>query len=182
MEISRKVLFINIIISQVVLILLAIGIHFLIPNHSFVSLLNIKLGIKDLSIMIIGVMLLLLVQYLFLKYISKERLFDDINRLLLTNFSLTELVIIFGGGAFSEEILFRGVIQPYLGIWLTSLFFTVIHFRYIKKFFIVIEVFLMGLVLGFSYHLTSSLWVPILCHFTVNISTAFMIKKGYLEY
>ena len=89
--------------------------------------------------------------------------------------------MIFFVGAISEELLFRATIQPKIGIFLASLIFTIVHFRYLRKIFILIEVFIIGLVLGISYYLTSSIWVPVLCHFLLNIVTAFLYKLGYFS-
>ncbi|HHV65521.1 MAG TPA: CPBP family intramembrane metalloprotease [Peptococcaceae bacterium] len=124
---------------------------------------------------------MLLLQLLFHKYLPQEKLFDEINSILLEKFPLPVLALIFFGSAIVEELLFRGIVQNILGIWLASLLFSLIHVRYLKKIYILIEVYLMGLILGFSYHLTLSLWIPILSHFTINFVTAFLIKKGYIK-
>jgi membrane protease YdiL (CAAX protease family) len=100
----------------------------------------------------------------------------------MDTFNLPELSLIFFFGAFAEEILFRGILQPTLGVWLTSLLFTVIHFRYLKKGYLLIEVFLMGMILGFSYWIAQTVWVPVCCHFFVNLVTAWLVKKGLWQY
>lgn len=75
--------------------------------------------------------------------------------------------------AICEELFFRGVMQkelnrhlsnPHLGIILTSIVFSAIHMS--------VEGFtarmLLGLVLGYTYHYTKSLWYPILLHLFNN--------------
>lgn len=75
--------------------------------------------------------------------------------------------------AICEELFFRGVMQkelnrhlsnPHVGIILTSIVFSAIHMS--------VEGFtarlLLGLVLGYTYHYTKSLWYPILLHLFNN--------------
>lgn len=180
---TKKMLLINIIISQAIILIIAFILKELTVNDcNFVDIFKITFGMKALSTLLAGITILLTLQFLFLKYVSKERLFDEINMILLGKFSLLELSVIFLTGAFVEEFLFRGILQSLFGIWVSSFLFTLIHFRYLRKIFILIEVCLMGIILGISYEVTSSLWVPILCHWVVNLSTAILIKKGYIEF
>jgi hypothetical protein len=71
--------------------------------------------------------------------------------------------------AFGEEILFRGVLQPWLGLSVTTILFGVFHFPARRTlipwsfFAAVLGLALGGLVLYFG-----SLWPPILLHFGVN--------------
>ena len=75
--------------------------------------------------------------------------------------------------AICEELFFRGVMQeelnrhlsnPYVGIILTSIVFSAIHMS-VEGFTARI---LLGLVLGYTYHYTKSLWYPILLHLFNN--------------
>lgn len=182
-EISKRLLFINIILSQGILALLIILLlWFVVPEISLQTILEINESKLFVLSWGIGSVLLLTLQFFFHKYISKDRMVDEINTLLINTFSLPELLGIFFFGALAEEILFRGIIQPYWGIWLTSLLFTIIHFRYLRKIVLLIEVYLMGIILGFSYLVTETIWVPVLCHLSVNFITAFLIKRGWLKY
>jgi membrane protease YdiL (CAAX protease family) len=117
------------------------------------------------------------------------RAFDDggINRLLLT-LPMVTLVPMFALGAFSEELLVRGVLQTgavaYFGslggVLVTSLIFTGIHFRYLKKPVLIGGVFLLSLILGSLYVVTESLWASIGAHFMYNSGAAYLAKKFYL--
>jgi membrane protease YdiL (CAAX protease family) len=75
--------------------------------------------------------------------------------------------------ALSEELLFRGILQPmfikvfkshHLGIWFAAVVFSFIHFQFYGFF---ARLFL-GAVLGYSYHYSKNLWVPIIAHFFNN--------------
>jgi uncharacterized protein len=84
--------------------------------------------------------------------------------------------------AVGEELLFRGVFQRLLtewtrnihwGIVLAALLFSFFHF----EFFGFLPRFLLGVFFGYLFLWTSSIWVPILAHFTNNF-----IIVGYSFY
>jgi len=74
--------------------------------------------------------------------------------------------------AISEELLFRGVIlnsfnkkyNSVIAILFSALIFGVYHMNWIQGIF----AFLLGLILGYSYLKSNSLWVPIIIHFINN--------------
>ncbi len=77
--------------------------------------------------------------------------------------------------AVGEELLFRGVLQKLFSQWtknvhvaviLAAFLFSAIHFQ----FYGFIPRFLMGVLLGYTFVWSGSLWVPILIHFTNNFS------------
>ena len=81
--------------------------------------------------------------------------------------------------AIGEELFFRGVLMNWFGkafsnihvnIIITSIIFSAIH----MQFFGFIPRFLLGMVLGYTYYWTSSLWAPILLHFVNNAITVFV--------
>ena len=179
---TKKLLLINIFLSQTIILIVALVLKKLLVNDiSLQTIFTLNLSLPNFIVLGLGSSALLLLQLLFHKYLPQEKLFDEINSILLEKFPLPVLALIFFGSAIVEELLFRGIVQNILGIWLASLLFSLIHVRYLKKIYILIEVYLMGLILGFSYHLTLSLWIPILSHFTINFVTAFLIKKGYIK-
>jgi len=64
-----------------------------------------------------------------------------------------------------EELLYRGALQPVLGIWLTSLIFALGHVQYLNPFFI--SIFISGLILGWArnrWGLGTAIW----SHFMYN--------------
>lgn len=75
--------------------------------------------------------------------------------------------------AIGEELIFRGIVQKYIGklanskvigIWVAALLFSLIHFQF--------EGFLprmvLGAILGYLYVWTGTLWIPIFAHFINN--------------
>ena len=83
--------------------------------------------------------------------------------------------------AIGEEVLFRGVLQKvsielfkngHIGIWVTGFVFSAIHgsyFGFLPRFF-------MGVLFGYLFVWSRSLWVPILAHFVNN---AFAVLLAY---
>jgi membrane protease YdiL (CAAX protease family) len=86
---------------------------------------------------------------------------------------LLNLIIIAILPGIGEELIFRGLIQkelqsifksPIAAIWVTGFLFSAIHFQF--------EGFLprmvLGVILGYLYHWTQNLWVPIIAHAVNN--------------
>lgn len=72
-----------------------------------------------------------------------------------------------------EEVYFRGTLQkivldltgkPYAAIILTAIFFSAIHF----SFYGFLSRMALGIVLGYVYHYSKTIWLPILLHFLNN--------------
>jgi membrane protease YdiL (CAAX protease family) len=75
--------------------------------------------------------------------------------------------------AIGEELLFRGLLQkqlselsknPHIGIWIAAFLFSFMHFQ----FFGFIPRFILGVLLGYIFYFSKSLWLPIMAHFTNN--------------
>ncbi|NQF12652.1 CPBP family intramembrane metalloprotease [Brevibacillus sp. HB1.3] len=76
-----------------------------------------------------------------------------------------------------EEWLFRGVIQSLTGNFWSSLIFTLIHVRYLKKPLMIISVFGTSLVLGLLFSHYQSLWPSIVAHILIDVMLAFYLQK-----
>ena len=75
--------------------------------------------------------------------------------------------------AISEELFFRGVFQKIFGklfrsghiaIWITAFLFFAIHLQFIGF----IPRFILGLVFGYLFFWSGTLWLPIISHFVNN--------------
>lgn len=89
--------------------------------------------------------------------------------------STTILVCMIVGVA--EEWLFRGVIQSLTGNFWSSLIFTLIHIRYLKKPLMVISVFGTSWILGLLFSHYQSLWPSIVAHILIDVMLAFYLQK-----
>ena len=83
------------------------------------------------------------------------------------------LIIVAVVPAIGEELLFRGVLQKivinwtknaHLGIWITAIFFSALHLQFFGFF----PRLLLGLLFGYIFLWSKSLWVPIFGHFINN--------------
>ena len=81
--------------------------------------------------------------------------------------------------ALFEEIFFRGTLQSLLikwtqkhhvGIWLSSLIFTLIHFNLEQ----IIPMFFLALILGYTFYFSKSIWLSIAIHFCNNALAVLM--------
>lgn len=81
----------------------------------------------------------------------------------------------------SEELLFRGVMLPALGLnWagliFSSLCFGILHLNSPKQWSYVVWVSIVGFALGYSALSTGNLLVPVIAHITTNIITGLSWK------
>ena len=85
----------------------------------------------------------------------------------------------------SEELLFRALIQPYLGLWLTSIIFGLAHWTGVRELRIWVPLaFLGGLFLG-ALAESPLFGIPgsVAAHFTINLTSLWILthKRGSPE-
>lgn len=119
---------------------------------------------------------------LFLIYESKgkfRKLFPKEILSVVKYTSLPTWLFIMTIASLSEEILFRGTLQPIIGIILTNLIFGFLHYLAEKRFvFMGIVAFLFGILNSFIYKWTGVLAYPIIVHLSHNFfSTVFLRLK-----
>lgn len=98
---------------------------------------------------------------------------------LLAEIPPKEMVLLSVVAGFGEEALFRGVIQPFSGIWLASLLFAVIHVLRWDSDGIKMILFYMpfGLLLGGLYLLTDNLWGCCVAHTLYDLVALWWIQR-----
>lgn len=74
----------------------------------------------------------------------------------------------------SEEVLFRGFLQPRIGIWAQAVIFSLAHISYVDVVEVVVT-FALALVFGLLYARTKNLWAPIAAHFVFNFLSVIAI-------
>jgi membrane protease YdiL (CAAX protease family) len=90
--------------------------------------------------------------------------------------------------AVSEEILFRGALARLMKEWTRSIHWAVILSAVIfaaihLQFYGFLPRFILGVVLGYLYFLTGSLWVPIFAHFINNflsVLVEYLYRNGWI--
>jgi membrane protease YdiL (CAAX protease family) len=122
-------------------------------------------------------------------FVSKEAQMEDIMNgfLSVQTFGglLMNIIIIGLIPALGEEFLFRGLIQKllikgfkkvHLAVILTAFVFALFHFQFLS----LLPRFVLGIILGYLYIWSGSLWMSILMHF-INNSLAVIYYHYYLN-
>lgn len=115
---------------------------------------------------------------LILMYTLPKRYYDDggINERIFKSLTVSEIFFICIIIAFSEELLFRGVIQTTFGYITASIIFTLVHVRYLTKPVLFISILLVSFFIGYLFEVTGNLYVTIFAHFTVNFLLGIFIR------
>jgi len=96
----------------------------------------------------------------------------------LRRFGLIEILLLSAAAGVGEEILFRGTVQPLLGLWVTSAIFGILH-ALTPAYFVLAAV--MGCYLGWLAGLTGNLLVPILVHFLYDAVALWILRHHYAK-
>lgn len=90
---------------------------------------------------------------------------------------------------FGEELFFRGAIQPmltrwtknhHIAIWITAILFSALHMQFMGFF----PRLLLGVLFGYLFVWSGSLWIPALAHFTNNTTIVilyYLMGKGVVS-
>lgn len=114
---------------------------------------------------------------------------DNQNKQYQTS-SISVLFSLFLFGSLFEELLFRGIVQNLLllyieeswtGIFITSLLFLALHVQYFKKPLILFNILLLSLAFGWVYVKTSNILAPIIAHFFLNFVITILFKYRILK-
>ncbi|BDG36601.1 CPBP family intramembrane metalloprotease [Parageobacillus sp. VR-IP] len=126
--------------------------------------------------------LVLALDFLAMRYLPKQWQDDGgINEKIFRSRSIPHIFFLCLLIAFSEEWLFRGVIQTYFGLFVASTVFALLHIRYLEKWFLFVMVVLLSFFLGCIYEWTKSLWATIFAHFLIDFILAVDIRLHYVR-
>jgi len=124
--------------------------------------------------------LLLIASYLFESWFESYR---HIKNTLIDFIGPTTLPMAFylaGVSAFGEELLFRAAIQPFAGLIVTSILFGLLHIGPDGKLSTwTAWALLAGLLLGWIFQETGSLWPSIITHFSVNLISIIVLQNAF---
>ncbi|WP_078432749.1 CPBP family intramembrane glutamic endopeptidase [Metabacillus halosaccharovorans] len=140
---------------------------------------------RDLQFIYYGMgtaLFVIIVDFIIFK-LAPKNLVDDggINEKIFQKRSVPHIIFLTALIAVSEEILFRGVIQTHFGLWIASLIFAVLHFRYLSKWLLFIMVISISFLLGVVYEITENLYTTILAHFLIDLIFAIQIRVQYVR-
>jgi len=173
----------SVFLSQIIILFVALlSIYFFIGfNRMYSQFINLD-GI-ELTLYGIGSGLILVFINIGLNYVLPEETLDDggFNKLFFTSLSYFEILLFCLLIAVSEELLFRGVIQTKFGIFISTIIFTLVHFRYLKKFILFFVVLIESFILGYLFLKTQNLLVVILSHFLLDAILGAYMKYSQLD-
>lgn len=182
-QLSDKQIVQNLYFTQFLLIAISIiiGIFLFQDVQDFLSLFQIR----DFRFIYFGTgtaLLVIIVDFIIFKLAPKD-LVDDggINEKLFEKRSIPHIIFLTALIAVSEEILFRGVIQSHFGIWVASLIFAILHFRYLSRWLLFFMVMSISFLLGVVYEIAENLYTTILAHFLIDLVFAIQIRVQYVR-
>ncbi|WP_053219364.1 CPBP family intramembrane glutamic endopeptidase [Virgibacillus senegalensis] len=167
-------------LSQLFILLIAFGISFWLFSSMRQWTEMITWNPRDILLYgLIPGLLIVLIDLLLMKWFPKKA-FDDggLNEKLFTNCSFKEVMGISLLVAFSEEALFRGVLQTELGYLTASAIFALVHVRYLTKPVLLLGVVMISFYLGWMYELTNNLLVTMTAHFVVDFILGVLIMRN----
>ncbi|OIK12255.1 CPBP family intramembrane glutamic endopeptidase [Bacillus sp. MUM 13] len=178
-QLSDKQLIYNLFITQLILLAAALLLGlFLFPDiASFTALFRIR----DINIAVIGLpagAAVVAFDIIMMKTIPaswqddggvNERIFKSLSYPLVP---AAALIV-----AFCEEVLFRGVIQTNIGLVWTSVIFALVHYRYLFKWYLLVNIAGLSFFIGWIYSITGNLMVTITAHFIIDFILGIILKN-----
>ena len=178
-----KVLVLNVWLTQLILLVISVVLGFFLFDHfnDFCSLFEWN----DRNIIIWGVSVgigIVLIDLLLMKSIPSSW-YDDggINERIFSSLPIWHIFLVTLAVAVGEEILFRGVIQHHTNIWIASIIFAIVHYRYLFNPYLFINVTVLSLFIGFIFQETNNLMVTITAHFLIDFLLGLYIRLNYLH-
>jgi CAAX protease family protein len=90
-----------------------------------------------------------------------------------------EIVILAIASSIGEEMLFRGALLPWLGVWIQAIIFALLHVGPGKRFLPwTLSALVLGIAFGWLYVWTGNLGGPIAAHFAINFFNLRYIVRG----
>jgi len=96
---------------------------------------------------------------------------------LFQSLSTWDLIFLASLAGLGEEILFRGAIQPEIGLWGASVLFGILHGPSRLLWVLAVWATLMGAALGFLYQATGNLVVPVVAHAVYDAVALVYVKR-----
>ncbi|MBM7651475.1 CPBP family intramembrane glutamic endopeptidase [Neobacillus cucumis] len=174
---SDKELLYHLYLTQIILLVLSLILGAVLYDHfSYLK----KMDWKDVHIISIGFpvgVMIVIVDILLMKWLPASY-YDDggLNERIFKNKHVFHTFFIAIIVAFSEELLFRGIIQTKVGLILASIIFAIIHYRYLFNFFLFLNITLLSFFIGIIYNWTGNLAVTIMMHFVIDFLLGVYIK------
>lgn len=167
-------------VLSLMLILLSVGVIYFVQKTNPLKLFIPKLNLWfELMIGIgLGLFLSIVIFFTVIGIPFLKDLFGWIVEVIFGHLNYWGIFYVSCIASISEELFFRGALQPLIGIIPTSIIFGLLHMGFYKKLFPYgLYAFILSLILGWLFLITGSLYGCILCHFTINFVLGILWKK-----
>lgn len=175
---TDKELLFHLYLTQLILLIISVilGLIFMDSISEFFRLFNWA----DPLVWKVGVSVGVLIVFidLILMKLLPAATYDDggLNERMFRNRNVVHIAVIAAFVAFSEEVLFRGIIQTEFGIIVSSIIFALVHYRYLFNWFLFCNIILLSFIIGFIYMKTGNLAVTITMHFVIDFLLGLSIR------
>lgn len=176
-NLDSRLLLINVYFTQLLCLLLALILILFQRDNPLIGLFMWTNGWQPLY-WGVGLAAAVIAADLILTRWIPEEMSDDggINEKLFGSLPLWQIIILCFVVSVCEEVLFRGVIQHWLGPYWTSILFALIHVRYLRHWLMTGLVFSISYALGWIYIQAGTLWAPIIAHFVIDLVMGCIIR------
>ncbi|MBD8070287.1 CPBP family intramembrane metalloprotease [Bacillus sp. PS06] len=179
---ADKEIMIHLYLTQIMLLLVSIILAFFLFEdvESFISMWSFHPSIFYIGGSIaIGV---IVVDLLLERWLPKEMLDDGgINKRMFEKLNIIHILFVCFLISFTEELLFRGILQTHFGLYIASIVFALLHIRYLYKWVLLLSVVVLSFLLGIVFENTGNLWVTIFAHFMIDAVFALKLKIEYIK-
>jgi uncharacterized protein len=181
-ELSDKELLFHLYATQILLLVISFVLGlFMYDDFSYLN----DLRFNDIHILTIGAstgVLVVLIDMALMRWLPSSYYHDGgLNERIFRNKNILHIAWIAAIVAFSEEMLFRGIIQTKIGLILASLVFAVVHYRYLFNWYLFVNIVLLSLLIGYIYDISNNLAVTIVMHFVIDFLLGIYMKKKSLH-
>ncbi|MFD1707109.1 CPBP family intramembrane glutamic endopeptidase [Siminovitchia sediminis] len=170
----------NLYLTQFILLLISLILGLFLLGQPSDIMNRFQVSLQWIFWGVINGMAVVLIDILLIKVLP-EKYYDDggINHKIFKTMPTWHIPIVSFVVAFSEELLFRGLLQTAFGLIAASLIFAVIHVRYWSHWYLALNVLLLSVWIGIVYEFADQqLWPVIAMHFTIDFLLGMYIKFG----
>jgi len=177
-ELSDRELILNLYASQLMFLFIALILAWFLFDSMDTFLSLFQWNFQEIFIYgIIPGLVVVTIDILLIKFLP-ETSYDDggVNKRIFKTLTIPQIFIVTLLIAVSEELLFRGIIHTFLGYFIASVIFALVHFRYLKKPVLFISVIVVSFFIGYVYEETGNLFAPMATHFVVDFILGLIIR------
>jgi membrane protease YdiL (CAAX protease family) len=135
------------------------------------------LALSPLIGLAVGLLVVFLSRFAVHRFDWARRLHGDF-RSILGPLTGREILVLALASSVGEELLFRGALQPMIGVWMQALVFALLHIGPGVRFLPwTASAFGVGLLFGWLFQFTGDLGGPIVAHFAINFMNLHFIAR-----